>query len=192
MHDQENNNLVQQWVQKYGNTFVYKGFFGGCRLMTIDLAAVAHIFGHAYDYPKPDFIRDSLAQMAAGHGGLLTVEGEVHKRQRKILVSISSFPLFLPNYFQTPAFASSHIKSLTPIFWEKAIQVCIRLDYCYSYPNCSQLRDIWLKIAEESPPNPRIDALAWLSRATLDVIGLAGASLPPSLLPSRSPQKNPS
>ncbi|KAK7048105.1 cytochrome P450 [Favolaschia claudopus] len=162
MHDQENNNLVAEWEAAYGSTFVYRGFVGGCRLMTTDPVAVAHILGNAYDYPKPDFVRDSLATMAAGHDGLLTVEGDAHKRQRKIL---------------TPAFSSSHIKSLTPIFWDSA----------------KKLRDIWLhtaSLAEDGkesthddskskassiPPGfARVDALMWLGRATLDAIGLAG------------------
>jgi hypothetical protein len=81
MHDQENNNLVAEWEAAYGSTFVYRGFIGGCRLMTTDPVAVAHILGNAYDYPKPDFVRDSLATMAAGHDGLLVVEGDAHKRQ---------------------------------------------------------------------------------------------------------------
>jgi hypothetical protein len=81
MHDQENNDLIADWEAAYGPTFVYKGFIGGCRLMTTDPAAVAHILGNAYDYPKPDFIRDSLATMAVGHDGLLTVEGDAHRRQ---------------------------------------------------------------------------------------------------------------
>ncbi|KAJ7465309.1 cytochrome P450 [Mycena latifolia] len=159
MHDQENNNLVAEWEAAYGSTFVYRGFIGGCRLMTTDPVAVAHILGNAYDYPKPDFVRDSLATMAAGHDGLLTVEGDAHKRQRKIL---------------TPAFSSSHIKSLTPIFWDKA----------------TKLRDIWLHTASQAddekesndsksnssvPPGyARVDVLMWLGRATLDAIGLAG------------------
>jgi len=158
MHDQENNNLVAEWEAAYGSTFVYRGFIGGCRLMTTDPVAVAHILGNAYEYPKPDFVRDSLATMAAGHDGLLTVEGDAHKRQRKIL---------------TPAFSSSHIKSLTPIFWGSA----------------KKLRDIWLHTASQAdgketneskskssvPPGyARVDALMWLGRATLDAIGLAG------------------
>jgi hypothetical protein len=88
LHDQENNNLILEWTKSYGHTFVYRGFIGGCRLMTTDLDAVRHILGHAYDYPKPDFIRDSLATMSAGHDGLLTVEGEDHRRQvsRKYII----------------------------------------------------------------------------------------------------------
>ncbi|THV03802.1 cytochrome P450 [Dendrothele bispora CBS 962.96] len=141
MHDQENSFLIETWQDLYGSTFTYRGFVGGCRLMTTDPLAVAHILGNAYSYPKPDFVRDSLATMAAGHDGLLTSEGEQHRKQRKIL---------------TPAFTHSHIKSLTPIFWEKA----------------EKLRDIWLD--KGTLPLARVDALSWLGRATLDVIGLAG------------------
>ncbi|KAF7297700.1 Cytochrome P450 [Mycena kentingensis (nom. inval.)] len=144
MHDQENNNLVAEWEAAYGASFVYRGFVGGCRLMTTDPVAVAHILGNAYDYPKPDFVRESLATMAAGMDGLLTVEGEQHRRQRKILA---------------PAFTAAHIKSLTPVFWNYA----------------EQLREKWLGLADEAAGKPaRIDALAWLARATLDTIGVAG------------------
>ena len=59
----------------------------GRSLITTDLRAISHILSHAYDYPKPDFVRDSLATMGAGQEGLLTVEGDVHRRQRRILVS---------------------------------------------------------------------------------------------------------
>ncbi|KAK0222053.1 cytochrome P450 [Armillaria fumosa] len=140
MHDMANSDLLSHWEAKYGPNYAYKGFLSGSRLMTTDPVALSHILGHAYDYPKPDFVRDTLAAMGAGHEGLVTSEGEVHRRQRKIL---------------SPAFSLSHIKSLTPIFWDKA----------------EQLRDIWL----QSSGNPvRIDALSYLARATLDVIGLAG------------------
>ncbi|KAI0716494.1 cytochrome P450 [Earliella scabrosa] len=115
MHDQENTGLVARWASTYGSTFVYRGFIGGCRLMTTDPLAVNYIMSHGYQYPKPDFVRDSLASMAAGYEGLLTAEGDMHRKQRKIL---------------NPAFSAAQIRSLTPIFWEKAIR----------------LRDIWLDI----------------------------------------------
>lgn len=72
-------------------------------------AAPSYVLGNAYDYPKPNFVRDSLREMTGGDEGLLVVEGDVHRRQRKIL---------------TPAFSAGHIKSLLPIFWEKGVQVC--------------------------------------------------------------------
>lgn len=84
MHDQENTNLVVRWEEQHGSTFVYRGFMGGARLMTTDPVAVAHILGRGYDYPKPDFVRDNLSNMAAGEHGLLTVEGEDHRRQVRL------------------------------------------------------------------------------------------------------------
>lgn len=42
----------------------------------------------------------------------------------------------------------------------------------------SKLRDIWISKISKSNKPTRIDALSWLSRATLDIIGVAGMSLP--------------
>ena len=81
MHDQENTDLIAQWVSQYGPTFAYRGFLGGRRLFTIDPAAIAHILNNPYQYQKPDFIKDALASMALGHDGLLTAEGDNHQRQ---------------------------------------------------------------------------------------------------------------
>lgn len=108
MHDQENNNILATWQNQFGSTFVYRGFIGGCRLITTDPVAIAHILGHAYDYPKPDFIRDGLASMAAGHNGILTVEGEDHRRQVSALLYqlTSYFNLFHSAQNSRPFFPS--------------------------------------------------------------------------------------
>ena len=81
MHDQENNGLVARWTSAYGSTFVYRGFLCGRRLMTTDPLAVNHIMSRGYDYPKPDFVRDSLASMTGGYEGLLLAEGDMHRKQ---------------------------------------------------------------------------------------------------------------
>lgn len=57
----------------------------------------------AYDFEKPQYIRDILGE-AVGHG-LILAEGEQHKVQRRDLL---------------PAFAFRHIKNLYPVFWKKA------------------------------------------------------------------------
>ena len=81
LHDQENTGLLARWEAEHGSTLVYKGFIGGQRLLTTDARAVAHILGHPDDFPKPDFVRATLASMAAGHDGLIVVEGEQHRKQ---------------------------------------------------------------------------------------------------------------
>ncbi|KAH7913429.1 cytochrome P450 [Hygrophoropsis aurantiaca] len=142
MYHQENTGLLAEWEVTYGPVFSYQGFFRGSRLITLDLAATAHILTKSDTYQKPDFVRDNLASMGAGHEGVLTTEGDVHRRQ-------------------APAFAGGHIQTLTPIFWDKA----------------SQLRDIWVRMVQDqetSLQSETVDVLSWLSKATLDVIGLAG------------------
>ena len=78
---EENSNIFQKWAEVYGHTFTYRGFINGYRLITTDPFALAYILGHAYDFPKPDFITAALAEACAGHEGLLTAQGDVHRRQ---------------------------------------------------------------------------------------------------------------
>jgi hypothetical protein len=61
---------------------------------------------------------------------------------------------------QNPAFGAAQIRELTEIFVDKSLE----------------LRDAWdreIKRGEHNG-NGRINVLSWLSRMTLDVIGLAG------------------
>ncbi|KIM28538.1 hypothetical protein M408DRAFT_16272 [Serendipita vermifera MAFF 305830] len=57
-----------------------------------------------------------------------------------------------------PAFSSSHLRNLLPTFLSKA----------------AELRDILNEQIIASPTPPTVDVVHWLSRATLDIIGLAG------------------
>jgi len=77
--------------------------------------------------------------------GLLFVEGATHKRQRQVM---------------NPSFGPSQIRNLSPIFFDKA----------------QELRGILIDKMATLPENAiyQADMLAWLSRAALDVIGLAG------------------
>ncbi|KAF8960371.1 cytochrome P450 [Flammula alnicola] len=59
---------------------------------------------------------------------------------------------------QNPAFGAAQIRELTEIFVEKSIQ----------------LRDIWEEECNKEGTNGRVEVLSWLSKMTLDVIGLAG------------------
>ncbi|EJD52005.1 cytochrome P450 [Auricularia subglabra TFB-10046 SS5] len=57
-----------------------------------------------------------------------------------------------------PAFGNAQLREHTNIFLEKS----------------AQLRDIWRVKMTEGGGTAQVDALSWLSRATLDIIGLAG------------------
>ncbi|CAE6426980.1 unnamed protein product [Rhizoctonia solani] len=76
--------------------------------------------------------------------GLLFSEGETHKRQRRIM---------------NPSFGPVQVRELVPIFWQKS----------------HKLKDAWLNLIKSSSEgHVVIDVLPWLSRATLDIIGVAG------------------
>ncbi|KAH7910376.1 cytochrome P450 [Hygrophoropsis aurantiaca] len=77
--------------------------------------------------------------------GVLVVEGQQHRQQRRVM---------------NPGFGNAQIRDLTDVFFEKAIK----------------LRDTLLSsvITDTSGEAKRVDIMPWLSRMTLDVIGLAG------------------
>ncbi|KZT05294.1 cytochrome P450 [Laetiporus sulphureus 93-53] len=133
--------LHEAWTETYGKTINYKGWMNTNRLYTVDTRALSHILSHSYDYPKPHISHFFLSRILGA--GLLIVEGEQHRMQRRIM---------------NPAFGPAQIRELTGIFVEKSMQ----------------LRDIWsAEIAKHGEP-ARVDVLSGLSKATLDVIGLAG------------------
>jgi hypothetical protein len=88
---------------------------------------------------------------------MLAAEGHVHKRQRRVA---------------TPAFSIQNMRAFVPLIFNKG----------------EELKDRWMgliqehaiKDSEKSSTGLRLDVCHWVSRATFDVIGLAGA-FPPSL-----------
>ncbi|TDL20680.1 cytochrome P450 [Rickenella mellea] len=137
----QNAEVHERWVEEYGKTLVYKQFFNGDRLYTVDLRALSHVLTHTAVYQKPAQARRNLSRLLGN--GVLVTEGEKHRQQRKVM---------------NPSFGPSSIRKLTPVFFRKAIQ----------------LRDVWKsELFKDSAPQ-RIEILSWLSRTTLDVIGLAG------------------
>jgi len=64
-----------------------------------------------------------------------------------------------------PAFSYKHLKGLVPRFWEKSIQ----LTECFEAEIREKKSPAW-----EENEAAVIDVTGWLSRATLDIIGVAG------------------
>ncbi|KIO26753.1 hypothetical protein M407DRAFT_74089 [Tulasnella calospora MUT 4182] len=140
------SSIYRQWFAKYGHSFSYRGMFLTRRLCTKDPKALAYILNHSSDYPKPAQLRKFLGK-TFGKGiyyPLSCLLGEDHRRQRKIM---------------NPCFGPSQVRELMPVFYDKAFE----------------LREIWLGQIETSESEGEdIDILVWLTRTTLDVIGLAG------------------
>ena len=91
----------------------------------------------------------STANLASHHGMLLG-----HSTIYCGLLAASS---------QNPAFGPAQLKSFTPVFNQKA----------------SEVRNIWISQLNESDTDViKVDVTSYMSRATLDIIGLTGRSTP--------------
>ncbi|CCM03447.1 uncharacterized protein FIBRA_05580 [Fibroporia radiculosa] len=101
-----NTELHEDWVERYGSTIRSKGWFNEDRLYTMDTKALAHILNHPNIYQKPKMVQFLVAEVV--EKGLLAVEGEHHRRQRRIA---------------NAAFGAAQIRDVTGIFIEKAIQL---------------------------------------------------------------------
>lgn len=116
------------------------------RLLTLDPLSLSHVLKNSTIYEKPWQSRRLITGLIGC--GMLAAEGDVHKRQRRVA---------------TPAFGIQNMRVLVPLVWGKG----------------NELKDRWLGIiqeGEETENGVRIDICSWISRATFDVIGLAGQS----------------
>lgn len=110
----------------------------------------------AYDWEKPKHFRTNLGRILGF--GLFFAEGDVHRIQRKAL---------------TPVFKSRHIRDdLYPIFWAKACECVAELTKHIS----TRHKDDWGPKAsgKGNPVSGTVEVSGWASRATLDIIGVAG------------------
>ncbi|KAJ7289521.1 cytochrome P450 [Mycena rebaudengoi] len=98
--------LADKWRQQYGPNFQLRGLFNVRELHTSDVKALSHIFANGTLYQKPEPVLANTVRMVGK--GVLAVERDDHKRQRRIL---------------NPAFGISQIRGLTEVFVEKAIQL---------------------------------------------------------------------
>lgn len=137
----EGSTLHEAWTEEYGSTIKYKGFFGLERLYTVDTKALNHIIMNTSIYVKSEATRYGIGRLLGN--GVLVVEGEEHKQQRRIM---------------NPAFGAAQIRQLTEIFVNKSIE----------------LRNILALESEKKENEGGVNLLKWMSRATLDIIGLAG------------------
>ncbi|TFK61485.1 cytochrome P450 [Pluteus cervinus] len=98
--------IQEKWVEQYGLTIKYKGFFGMTRLFTTDPKAIGHILMNSQEYQKPEHLRYVWDQIVGS--GLLVVEGEKRKQQRRVM---------------NPAFGAAQIRELTEIFIDKSAEL---------------------------------------------------------------------
>ncbi|KAL4263009.1 Cytochrome P450 superfamily protein [Pleurotus pulmonarius] len=132
-----------KWQQAYGDIVRIKGVFGEDRLLIMDAKALQYIYQTSgYHWPKL-WERRELSRLTGGKG-LVWVDGDAHKRQRKIML---------------PGFGTREARSFLPIFFSTANKMG------------EKWKDM---ISASGPNSSMVMNLPyWLSRATLDAIGEA-------------------
>lgn len=111
-----------------------------------------------YDFIKPQQVRRGLGRVLGI--GVLLAEGEEHKFQRKNLM---------------PAFAFRHVKNLYSVFWEKSREAVLAMTEDVQMQEAGKSSCADVDVTETAEKGVAyIEAQSWASRATLDIIGLAG------------------
>ncbi|KXN90645.1 Cytochrome P450 4F1 [Leucoagaricus sp. SymC.cos] len=135
------------YVKKYGRSIRIRGIVPWDeRLLTLDPLSVQHVLKNSTIYEKPWQSRTLITSLIGC--GMLSAEGNIHKRQRRVA---------------TPAFSIQNLRELVPLVFDKG----------------NQLKDKWVGIISNGPQtcggsSARLDVCHWISRATFDVIGIAG------------------
>lgn len=140
----------------------YLGPFNQERLFLTSPKVLSEVLvTRSYDFQKPSDVQLALSRILGV--GVLVAEGDEHKFQRKQLM---------------PAFAFRHVKDLYPIFWNKSREVVQAMT---NHILSSASKQASSPSSSSSFPDPEkasktqvIEVGDWASRATLDIIGLAG------------------
>ncbi|PBK75905.1 cytochrome P450 [Armillaria solidipes] len=131
-----------KWQEEFGDVIRIKAPFGEDRLLISDPKALQYI----YQTPGYGFTKTSgrlaVSQTIFGPG-LVSVDGDVHRRQRRVMM---------------PGFGTPEVKAFVPIFFTHAGKMA------------AKWRDI---ISGNDGLSGTVDVPAWTSRATLDIIGQA-------------------
>lgn len=94
---------------------------------------------------------------------MLAAEGHVHKRMRRV---------------GTPAFSLQNMRALVPVVYTKAQELKAKwtemIEAQHFEANGSVCSGESEKVVEKGSVSARLDVCHWISRATFDVIGLAG------------------
>lgn len=141
----------QEWMNKVPNQGLihFRGFFhcGSTLLATTPEVLQEVLNTHAYDYEKPATARRLLSRLLGA--GLVTVEGQTHKVQRKSA---------------TPAFQGKQIRELVPTFWVSSCRFikAMKREWTVEKTDAAGKRTGVIEINDTA------------GRSTLDMIGSAG------------------
>ncbi|OQD84618.1 hypothetical protein PENANT_c012G03916 [Penicillium antarcticum] len=121
----------------------YRGFLNTNNVLLASPQTLAEVLvKRPYDFEKPEGPRNFMRRVLGD--GLVLVEGDVHKFQRKRLM---------------PSFSFRNIKDLYPTFWDKSIKLTDAIAE---------------KVLASSGGTGITDVNFWSTKVTLDIIGIAG------------------
>ncbi|KAI9323423.1 cytochrome P450 [Dichotomocladium elegans] len=116
----------KKWAKQYGPVIRYYGLFNRPRIAITDPVLLKQVLTiQQYDFVKtPEGVR--FLSRVLGHGILVT-EGDIHKRQRKLL---------------NPAFSLQSTKDLVPVIYEPVFELFKQWDTVFTNPNEPVAMDI--------------------------------------------------
>lgn len=115
------------------------------RLFTLDPVTMSHVLQHTTIYEKPYPSRQLISGLIGV--GMLSAEGQVHKRQRRVAI---------------PAFSIQAMRALVPLVFRKGTVLT------------EKWMSIIKEAGVASGEGHVMDVCRWASRATFDVMGTAG------------------
>ncbi|KAL0956023.1 hypothetical protein HGRIS_002196 [Hohenbuehelia grisea] len=140
------------FVRRYGRTIRIRGVGPwDVRLLSLDPVTITHVLKHSQIYEKPWQSQRLITSLIGC--GMLGAEGAVHKRQRRVA---------------TPAFSIQNMRALVPLVYAKGTALRERWSAMFEDASCE------LEGAFSEDGMCKIDVARWVSRATFDVIGIAG------------------
>ena len=132
-----------KWALDLGPIFRFNMFILGDRVMIIEPEALKRVLvSNVSNYPKPESLRKSLAVLLGD--GLLTAEGESHKRQRRIL---------------SHAFHFDTLNNLADIFVSQSVKLADTWLEKLKHSDCESIE---------------VDMKRAMNSLTVDIIGIAG------------------
>lgn len=90
---------------------------------------------------------------------MLAAEGQVHKRMRRV---------------GTPAFSIQNMRAFTPITFKKAQELSNKWQSIIDDSSAKKSNEVEKMEEKNASAGAKLDVCHWISRATFDVIGLAG------------------
>ncbi|EMC99927.1 hypothetical protein BAUCODRAFT_30348 [Baudoinia panamericana UAMH 10762] len=157
---------MREWIETVPNDGLIRySMWGQERVLLTNPKTLGEVLvTKNYEFIKPSHFRNALGRILGI--GILLAEGDEHKRQRKNLM---------------PAFSYRHVKDLYPVFWDKSRE----LMECLSSASKETAQPT--EKTEKASTDPEkaapetaehapgiINVGSWVSRATLDIIGLSG------------------